>query len=256
MTTWVQRLGALVPLLLLSACLLTPGKFTSTLDIRADRSFSFTYQGEMIANDFGDDFGKSMKNEGENAPATGKNTAFYTDIAQRNDTGPPQSSGGDGSEKAPGKDKQVKMTAIADALMKEEGFRSVQYLGNNKFMVDYAISGRLDHSFVFPFNPDAQAVFPFLAAEVRKDGKVRIQAPGFANSSDKSSSPMGGGMGDTSKDLDGTFTIITDAEIVSQNQEDGATTTARGKRISWKVSPLTRAAPMATLRFADATKRP
>jgi len=246
MTGWLRRLLPLAPLMLLSACLLTPGKFAATLDVRADRSFTFTYQGEMIANDFGEDAGKAMKSEGEDTPPANKNTAYYKKIADN-----------DGDGAAPGKDTQAKMAAIADALMKEQGFRSVTYLGNNKFMVDYAISGRLDHSFVFPFNPDAQAVFPFLAAEVRKDGKLRIQAPGFANSSDKSSSPMGGaGMGDTAKDLDGTFTLVTNAEIVSQNQEDGVTDTPQGKRISWKVSPLTRVAPMATLRFADTTKRP
>ena len=38
------------PLLLVS-CLLTPGKFVSTLDIRSDRSFTFTYAGEAILTD-------------------------------------------------------------------------------------------------------------------------------------------------------------------------------------------------------------
>ena len=34
--------------LLLASCLLTPGKFTSTLDIKRDHSFTFTYVGEAI----------------------------------------------------------------------------------------------------------------------------------------------------------------------------------------------------------------
>ena len=51
------------------------------------------------------------------------------------------------------------------------------------------------------------------------------------------------------KALNGTFTLTTDAEIVSQNQEDGAQTLANGKRIVWRVTPLTSEAPAATLRL-------
>ena len=128
-------------------------------------------------------------------------------------------------------------------------------------LVDYSITSRLDHSFIFPFNIDAQAIIPFLAIEVRADGKVRVQAPGFANG-DKSGGiggGMGGGMGgpgapDAGKALDGTFTLTTNAEIVSQNQEEGATDTPRGKQVVWKVNSLTKTAPMATLRFPAAGK--
>ena len=34
--------------MLLSACLLTPGKFTSTLDLRRDGRFSYSYKGEIF----------------------------------------------------------------------------------------------------------------------------------------------------------------------------------------------------------------
>ena len=40
----------------------------------------------------------------------------------------------------------------------------------------------------------------------------------------------------------------TDAEIVSQNQEDGAQSTPQGKRIVWTITQLTSDAPAATLR--------
>ena len=49
--------------------------------------------------------------------------------------------------------------------------------------------------------------------------------------------------------LDGTFTLDTDAEIVSQNNEDGPQPAGGRKTISWKVSPLTRDAPTAVLRL-------
>ena len=53
MAKLLRAAGALAVFLLLSACLVTPGKFVSTLDIRADRSFTFTYKGEVIASDMG-----------------------------------------------------------------------------------------------------------------------------------------------------------------------------------------------------------
>jgi len=51
------------------------------------------------------------------------------------------------------------------------------------------------------------------------------------------------------KEREGTFTLTTDAEIVSQNQEDGAKAVPGGKQIVWKITPLTRIAPMAVVKF-------
>ena len=113
-------------------------------------------------------------------------------------------------------------------------------------------SGRLDHAFLFPFNIDAQIMLPFIAVELRGPDRVRVKAPGFATGFDKSQGPAGlGGAGDkAAKALDGRFTLTTDAQIISQNQEDGAQDVAEGKRIVWMVTPLTSDAPMATLRLA------
>jgi len=156
-----------------------------------------------------------------------------TDSAAGGD-GKPDKTPAKPKDSAPGKDEDAKLRSIADALAKEEGFRSARYVGGRKFLIDYAISGRLDHSFVFPFNIDAQAVFPFLAIELRKDGKVRVQAPGFANASEKGggmAAGMGSGMDDSAKSLDGSFTLTTNAEIISQNQEDGATDSPRASKL-------------------------
>ncbi len=83
-----------------------------------------------------------------------------------------------------------------------------------------------------------------------------MKAPGFANGFDKSQGPagMGGASDAAAKALNGRFTLTTDAEIVSQNQEEGAQTVAQGKRIVWTITPLTSDAPMATLRVT--TDRP
>lgn len=247
MGVFTRICAGLAPLFLLSACLLTPGKFTSTLDIRADRRFTFSYRGEVIASDPGEDMKDIGKDSGEEGDGDGgdpdeEGTAYYRQIAAE-DSGVPA---------ADDEDRQAKMQAVADALSKEDGYRSVRYLGDNRFEIDYQISGRLDHAFLFPFNIDAQAVFPFVAIELRKDGKVRVRAPGFASDDSMSGAPMGGmGADKAAKEREGTFTLVTDAGIVSQNQEDGATAVPDGKKIVWKITPLTRIAPMAVLKFRE-----
>jgi hypothetical protein len=230
---WVLALPGVMAL---SACLVTPGKFDSSLDIRADRSFSFAYKGEIIASNSGKGamgVPEPESEDGEAAPAQ-----LLQIAATKAD-----------SEADNGDDAQ--MRAIADALAKEKGFRSARYLGNRKFEIDYAISGRLTHAFLFPFNIDAQIVLPFVAVELRGDDRVRVKAPGFSNGFDKSQGPSlgtGGPGEDAAKALNGSFTLTTDAEIISLNQEEGAQPVPNGKHIVWRVTPLTSEAPAATLR--------
>jgi hypothetical protein len=239
-----RTLGALAGLLALSACLVTPGRFESSLDIRADRSFSFAYKGEILASDMGKEaLTGAASSSGDDAPeGEAENSPTLMQIAAK------EEDFSDAVDDARGDDAQ--MQGIASALAKEKGFRSARYMGNHKFEIDYAITGRLDHAFLFPFNIDAQIVLPFVAVEMRGDDRVRVKAPGFANGFDKSQGPAGmGGAGDeAAKALNGSFTLTTDAEIVSQNQEDGAQSTPQGKRIVWTITPLTSDAPAATLR--------
>lgn len=239
-----RTMGALAGLLALSACLVTPGKFESSLDIRADRSFSFAYKGEILASDMGKEAltGASSSPSGDDAPeGEAENSPTLMQIAAQEE---------DFSDAAADKGDDAQMQAIAAALTREKGFRSARYMGNHKFEIDYAITGRLDHAFLFPFNIDAQIILPFVAVEMRGDDRVRVKAPGFANGFDKSQGPAGiGSAGDeAAKALNGSFTLTTDAEIVSQNQEEGAQSTPQGKRIVWTITPLTSDAPAATLR--------
>jgi len=249
MAAFLRAATALAASLLLSACLVTPGKFDSTLDIRADRSFTFTYTGEILASDMGKGLG-STPDSGSDDPidgATPKDQPSTLQIAlQKKEQAPPE----DFSAKDDKSDEQ-QMQGIAAALTREKGFRVARYMGNHRFEIDYAISGKLTHAFLFPFNSDAQIVLPFVAVELRGDDRVRMKAPGYSNGFDKSANPMGGNSSgeDAAKALDGTFTLTTNAEIVSQNQEDGAQNTPQGKRIVWKVTPLTSEAPAATLRL-------
>jgi hypothetical protein len=249
MSVLLRAVTALSAALLLSACLVTPGKFDSTLDIHADRSFTFTYKGEIIASDLGKDLpgpdGLGDEPDDDGVAPTTQDSVYRTAQVWRIKDGAAEQSFA--NRKDAGDD--AKMQAIATALAKEKGFRAARYLGDHKFEIDYAISGRLDHAFLFPFNTDAQIVLPFVAVELRGADRVRVKAPGFSTSYDKSQGPSMGGSGDdAAKALDGTFTLTTDAEIVAQNQEDGAQDTPQGKRIVWKVTPMTADAPSATLR--------
>lgn len=243
--------AALGSTLLLSACLLTPGKFTSTLDIRRDRSFTFTYVGEVIAQPPS----TGTSTDGDSSPAPGSPSANSADADPvMMQIAAPKKAAAPATDPA-AKDAQ-KMQALAATLSKEYGYRSVRYLGNYRFAIDYQVSGRLTHSFLFPFNIDGEVIVPFLAIELRDKDRIRLKAPGFANDDSKGMSMPGmGGMGsspdkDAANALDGTFTVTTDAEIVSQNQENGAQALPDGrKRIVWRATPQTKDAPTAVLRF-------
>jgi hypothetical protein len=215
------------PLLLVS-CLLTPGKFVSTLDIRADRGFTFTYAGEVIATEEKMDDTKACE------------------MVEGCD---PKAVAGEKAKKAA--DKEAKLRGIAEALQREVGYRSVEYLGERTFRVDYAASGRLDRNFVFPFNSDAAAVFPWIAIELRKDGTARIKAPGFGEDNDMPGAGEMPPMGDSSSKRDGTFTLTTDAELVMQNEEGGIQPGPDGsKKIVWRVTPTSKTVPTAVIRFS------
>jgi len=228
---------ALVAPLVLWGCVLTPGKFVSSLRINTDRTFAFAYKGEVMAVDPS----TSMKSVGDsNGETKAEGNGSRKEAAK--------------SDPSAEAEVDAKNREIAAALSKEAGYRSVVYRGKGKFEIDYAISGSLTHTFLFPFNADAQAVLPFVMVEVRQGGTVRVRAPGFASS--QSSVPgmgglsgMSGGAGDASKYLDGVFTLDTNAEIVSQNNEEGAETVGARKQIAWRATPLTKDAPTAVLRL-------
>jgi hypothetical protein len=237
MKHWKALAAAILVPLAVAACLFVPGKFQSSLTIRADRSFTYAYKGEVVAVDLSGMMTKAMG-------------GFAEALANNSTDG----EGADGNAAMPDLEptaeekakKDEEYRAVAAQLAKEAGYRTVEYRGEGIFYVDYEISGKLTHNFVFPYNQDAAMAFPFVAVELRGKDTVRLKAPGFAKQDDSA-----GGMGaseEATAKLDGTFTLTTDAEIVSQNNEDGARTEGAMKTVTWKVSPLTQDAPMAVLR--------
>jgi hypothetical protein len=220
--------------LLLSSCILSPGKFVSTLHIAKDRSFTFTYVGEVILLDpavaMQQGMQEGMAVAGEDGDEGGNAAAPAT---------PPPPAAETAQQIAEGK-------AIAEALSKEVGYRSAEYLGEGKFRVDYAMSGRLDRSFVYPVNLDAKSIIPWIVVEVRTDRTARIKAIAFGDPDEGMGSAAK--PGDQEKERSGTFTFTTDAELVMQNNEDGMAP-GPGTKVVWKVTPTSKTVPTAVVRF-------
>lgn len=244
---------ALVAPLVLVGCAFSPGKFTSSLTILADRSFTFSYQGEVIAVDLASEMAKGMgdafKDDDDNKDKKDTSTtallqpaAWQAEDATGN-TAEPAEEGDSADDEAK---KEAKFKAIGEALTKEAGYRSVTYKGKGVFVVDYQVSGKLTHNFLWPYNLDAEVIFPFVVVEMRGRDQVRVKAPAFGDND----SPAKGKGGDATAKLDGTFTLITDGELVSQNNEDGATNANGRKTVTWKATPLSKDAPMAVVKVA------
>lgn len=254
MTFWTKWVAVLAAPLLLTGCLLAPGKFISTMEINADRSFTFTYVGEVHALNM-DGIGDMMKGGDDDASddGNGEGNADADDAMSdepnmlwQNDGFAKLSVGNVPSDDSKAAQNEEQKKALAETLSKEAGYRKVEYRGNDVFFVDYAISGRLDHAFVFPYNLDGELIFPFVVAEIRANGTVRVKAPAFAKSASRGDMS---GMGKPNDKIDGTFTLTTDAEVISQNNEDGARTAAGKKTITWRITPATADAPTAVLRM-------
>jgi hypothetical protein len=233
--------------LVLSSCILSPGKFVSTLHIAKDRSFTFTYVGEVILLDPASAMQQGMQ-EGLNsaAPTDGELNAMAEDddvLANVAADPVPAKPAAPAAETA---QRIAEAKAVAEALAKEVGYRSVEYLGNNRFRVDYSMTGRLDRSFVYPINMDAKSIIPWIAVEVRKDRTARIMAIAFGDQD----MDMGSAAKPDSqpKERSGTFTFTTDAELVMQNNEEGVAP-GPGTRVVWRVTPTSKTVPTAVVRF-------
>jgi hypothetical protein len=231
---------ALAAPLLLASCLLTPGKFVSSLDIRKDRSFNFSYAGEVIMLDPQQQMESSMETpsaSGDGEEGEGDDTESEAAPAP---AAPPAAPPVETAEK------RAERQAVAEALSKEVGYRSVEYLGNNRFRVDYSMSGRLDRGFVYPINLDAMAIAPWIAVEVRKDGTARVKALAFGDPDTAFPGDMGGNKDKPQRE--GTFTLTTDASLVMQNNEEGMAP-GPGTKVVWKVTPTSKTVPTAVVRF-------
>ena len=275
-TMWRGAVLAVLTLAL-SACLLAPGKFTSDLDIRKDGTFAFSYVGEihMLAlsklAEMGDKADEAFKptpcykEDGfEERPCTAQETAKqkkeWQDAREQSANNRKRESE---SMKAmlggidPGNPRAAE--ELAQRLRRQAGWRRVEYKGDGLFNVDFAISGRLDHDFVFPTIERFPMANSFVLIAVRQDGTVRVDATGFGPATGgapyrgllqmglmehKPPSPASSPVSP-----DGIFTLRTDGAVLANNTDEGPQPDPKGQKLQWAVNARTPAAPTALVRL-------
>jgi len=264
--------------LALSACLLTPGKFASTLDLRRDGRFGFTYTGEirMLA------LSRLARQAGAGKDRFAPSPCHDDDLKQRPctaaETAEQKRSWEDehkaSAERRAREAEQMKALLggidpsspqaaeeLAARLRRQAGWKSVVYKGDGLFVVDYAIAGRLDHDFAFPTIERFPMANPFVQLTRRSDGSVRVDAPGYGAASgggNPFAAMMGGmmaGMDGAQADspappmFEGTFALTTDGQILANNTDEGPRPDTAGQRLAWTVNPRAAAAPTALVRL-------
>lgn len=264
--------------LALSGCLLVPGKFRSSLDIRKDGHFTYTYAGEIhvlalsrlarMAQDADEAFKARPclgSDSGEERACTAEEAA-----AQKREWEEERARTADRRKR---ENEQVKAflggidpddpraaEEFAQRLRRQAGWRKVAYKGDGLYDVDVVISGTLGHDFAFP-TIERMAANDFVVVSVRADRTVRIDAPGFGPA--QGGAPLRGMMemgaifggkqdgasGPRFPAIDGTFTLRTDGTILANNTDEGPRANPAGSLLEWVVTPRSTAAPMALVRL-------
>lgn len=262
----MRLIAALAIPLLLTGCLLAPGKFTSNLDLQRDGTFTFTYVGEIVVTD---------TSSPEQAPAEFSASPCYDQTTyderectkaeldqQRKDFDTAQASSKDDAgmvSKGMGDfGSEESIAELVDQLKKQDGWKSVSYRGNRIIDVEYAITGKMTHGFAFPLMEGGGAVMPFITLTRRKDGSVKVVAPAFS----------GGGMGGELASMgamagaasnpgkaaqpkpEGTFTITTDGGVLTNNTEEGPTVSGGRSVLKWVVNSRLDKGPEALIALA------
>ena len=294
MGAWGKWLVAAVGPLLLTGCLWGPGKFSSTLTLKKDGSFTLAYKGEIMlqrpdemdgprrteAQPWSDDLARCTKgahldeppppvitpvpsatldpDDEATRPCTKAEIAEQKARWEKSEADRVARKKRDSEEMAkvlglPGLDDESNR-AFAAKLTKYAGWRSVTYKGRGVFDVDYLMTGTSRQDFLFPAMPDNDLVMPFVALRRRSDGSVQVTAPMFAGQPGMFGRAAMLGMnkgndrGMPTK-AQGRFTIVTDGEILTNNSEDGPSSTAAGRTLAWDVTPETKKIPEALIRL-------
>lgn len=267
--------------LFLSACMLSAGRFVSSLDIRRSGEFTFTYKGEiyMLALSRLAEMGSAAKGEKPFDPLpcygdeASERKCSAEEIAEQKKTWAEDNKAARDKAKRDAEAAKMLLGGIdpadpraaeelAQRIRRQAGFRSVTYAGDGLFNVDFSITGTLDHDFQFPTFERFSMANTFVQIARRADGSVRIDTPGFSPGAGGSpfsqfmqmGAAMGAKEGSGGKDrmpnipvIDGQFTITTDGTILANNTENGPVANPGGQTLSWTVNPRSTAAPMALI---------
>jgi len=278
--------GALV--FTLSACLLSPGKFVSDLDVRKSGDFNFSYNGELVflplaekpkpASVFeaqpcyqyleAQEYDEQSDPEAFQSDGYEERACDAEELAEQRAQWDEQEASRVSQEKSQAASSKAMFGGIdptdpkaaeelGNRLRRQAGWTKVEYRGSGVYDVEFATSGNLDRDFVFPTLERFPLANALIQVSRHNDGTVRIDAPGFG----PAPGPMGmGGMppaggggskgGDTPA-MDGSFSIKTDAEILANNTDEGPAADPAGQRLNWKVSSSSPSAPTALLRLSN-----
>lgn len=278
-----RRAGALALLIALAtglaACMLTPGKFAATLDLRKTGTYRFTYAGEIHVLAL-----SKLAETMQGKPAEVVTFTSRPCFADGGDTERVCTREELAEQKREWEEQQGAATRrqardtesmkamfggidpadpraaeeLAARLRRQAGWRKVVHRGDGLYDVDFVMEGRLDHDFAFPTIERFPSANPFVQLFRRADGTVRIDAPGFAPAA--AGEPYRGWMQAAAVSegrqrtpqlpvIDGTFTITTDADVLANNTDEGPQAETDGQRLEWRVSPRSQAAPTALLRL-------
>jgi hypothetical protein len=136
------------------------------------------------------------------------------------------------------------------------GYRKIEHLGDGVFMVDYSTSGRLPDNFAFPIFPSVSVGSPMLYVTRLDDGSLSVVAPAFRvipddeKSSVEDSSNPAGQQAKKAIPVKGSFTLTTDAPILTSNGKSVPVTSGARKTLRWDIGPGSSEAPKALLKLA------
>lgn len=265
-------MGALV-VLLISACALLPGQFNSSMTIERDGRFAFAYKGEIQllgmqailrrAAEMSEKFEpEPCYDEGEEVKCDAEELKEQEEAweeRRRRKRGEDERMMGMFGAMLNGidPDDPKALDKFAENLTRVEGWKAVRHVGEGVFEVDYAISGRLDRDFVFPTIPGYYQGQPIFHVECWQDGRVKLSSPAMADRSmallkmmpNLPDNKLDGEDGPKFKPVDGTFTLDTDAEILTNNTDEGPVAADGRKRLAWTVDEQSDKAPETLLRL-------
>lgn len=272
--------------LLLSACLISPGKFDASLDLRRDGRFTYAYKGEIFVlglselmkmDDSADEPFKPQPCHTDDYSGTERECTEGELAEQKADWEAERKASAERRQKDQDMAKAMlggldptdtrAAEELATRLRRQAGWNSVNYKGNGIYEVDFRISGRLDHDFAFPTVERMPQVIPFFVLNRRADGSVRLDSPALADGNN-GSTPFGNlgqviaaeraakAKAPESSDmpgmptLDGRFVLTTDGDILANNTDKGPKADPLGKRLEWTITPREKDGSMALVQLA------
>lgn len=266
---------------LLAACVLAPGKFDATLDLRRDGRFTFTYSGQihMLALS---KMAEQSAGSQEFAPQACYDDETFDERECTRAELAEQRAAWDAD--APAREAKAKDDAeiaramlggidpsdpkaadeFAARLRRQEGWKKVEHKGDGLFEVEFAITSQLGHDFVFPTIERFPMANAFVQVNLRQGRQVRVDAPAFSPQGETANplqglfgglaglSPTGGSPGEVPLPmLDGTFRIVTDGQVLTNNTDEGPAAVSGGQELVWKVNGRTTSAPSALIALVN-----